>query len=96
MKDLGPLAANQQARLVALLDKLGSLPTAEAIVGCAKAVGIHPGIETDRARMDAASAGAWAFDRTLMYVERLRSLNAERMQIGNEIRHLLATPYPTT
>ena len=72
------LADERQAQLDALLDALRNLPTPEMIVRCREAVGADPTVEAGLARIHAANAGAWAFDRMTSYLDRLRSLNAER------------------
>lgn len=90
------ITAEQCARLTALLDTLGSFPVAETIVRCLEAERVNIRVEADRLRIDAAMAGAWAFSRMLLYLDRLRSLNEERMQIGDEIRLLKRHPYPST
>lgn len=92
---IAELGAEQRARLIALLDKLGTFPVPETIVRCVEVVGVDPTVEADRLRMDAAMAGAWAHDRLLLYLDRLRSLNEERIQLGDAIRKLQQHPYPT-
>lgn len=84
IEDLTP---KQQEKLTALLSRLKDSPTAEMIVRCAEAIG-DSSSEADRDRVDAAIAGAWAYDRMLLYLVRLRELNEERMEIGNQIRNL--------
>jgi hypothetical protein len=90
------LTEEQRARLTTLLDKLSTFPVPETIVRCLEAVGIDSKIEGDLERADAAMAAAWAYDRAHQYLVRLRSLNQERMQIGNEIRRLMQHPDPAT
>jgi hypothetical protein len=94
--DIASLTPDQQAQLLALLDRLGAFATPELLVRTFEAMGIDPTVQADIDRADAVMAGAWAFDRLLAYLQRLRSLNAERMQLGDEIRRLLARPEPTT
>lgn len=93
IEDLTPA---QQEQLTALLAELGTFPTAETLVRCQEALNLDPDMEFDPAQADKAMAGAWAYDRMLLYLDRLRSLNEERMQIGERIRQLLEHPYPTT
>jgi hypothetical protein len=87
------LTPEQQAQLTALLEKLGSFPVSERIVRCEEAIGDSTS-EADRIRIDAALAAAWAYSRMLLYLERLRRLNDERMEIGNQIRSLPRFPSP--
>jgi hypothetical protein len=61
-----------------------------------EAIGGDPTTEAGQAAVDAAMAGAWAFDRMTSYLVRLRSLNDERMQLGTEIGRLKRHPYPTS
>lgn len=91
---MDPLTPDQQAQLTALLDELGNLPTPETIVRCTEAIDPDPTTEAGRARIDAAAAGAWAFDRMTAYLDRLRSLNEERKQLGIEIGRLKRHPCP--
>ena len=90
------LTPEKQAQLTALIDELDTFPLYVRIVRCEEAMGLDPTVEADRDRMDAALAGAWAFDRLLLYLNRLRSLNDERMQFGDAIRELKRHPYPST
>ncbi len=90
------LTSAQQEQLTALLAELGTFPTAETLVRCQEALNLDPDMEFDPAQADKAMAGAWAYDRMLLYLDRLRSLNEERMQLGNAIRELKQHPYPTT
>jgi hypothetical protein len=89
-EDLSP---DQQARLTALLEKLETFPVSERIVRCEEVIGDSTS-EADRIRIDAAMAAAWAYNRMLLYLERLRMLNDERMEIGNQIRSLPRFPSP--
>lgn len=86
--------ADRQHQLDELIDKLSNTTTPEAIVASMEAIGVDPTIEADQARIDAAMAGAWAFDRMTSYLKRLRSLNDERMQLGTEIGRLKRHPFP--
>lgn len=81
------LTTEQQEKLTALLDRLKDFPPAEMIVRCAEAMG-NLNSEAHRVRADTAMAAAWAHDRMLLYLVRLRFLNEERMEIGNQIRNL--------
>lgn len=85
---------DRQAKLDALLDALRDNPTPELIVRSMDATGPDPTVPADLERVDVASAGAWAFDRMTAYLERLRSLNEERKQLGLEIDRLKRHPYP--
>lgn len=86
----------QQEKLTALVAELSTFPTSETMVRCQEAVDLDPNIEVDSAQTDAAAAGAWAYDRMLLHLDRLRSLNEERMQIGERIHQLLEHPHPMT
>lgn len=90
------LTTAQQEQLTVLLAELGTFPTSETIVRCQEAVYLDPDVEVDLARADVAMAGAWAYDRMLLYLDRLRSLNEERMEIGKRIHQLMQHPRPTT
>ncbi len=87
------LSVEQQEKLNALLDKLETLPLSMRIVRCEEAIGDSTS-EADRIRIDAAMAAAWAHDRMLLYLERLRTLNDERKAIGDQIRNLPRFPSP--
>src|SRR5687767_3353488 len=87
------LTSDQQGQLTALLEKLETLPVSERIVRCEEAIG-NSTSAADRIRIDAALAAAWAYNRMLLYLERLRMLNGERMGIGNQIRALPRFPSP--
>jgi hypothetical protein len=89
------LTPEQQEKLTALLDRLQSSPSDELIVHCAEAIGESTS-GADLVRVDAAMAGAWANNRMMLYLERLRLLNDERRQLGDNIHQLLQHPYPTT
>lgn len=89
LEDLTPA---QQEQLTALLAALNTFPVPETIVRCQEAIDLGPNTEFDPVQVDAAAAGAWAHDRMLLYLERLRSLNEERMQIGECIHQLLEHP----
>jgi len=90
------LTLEKRAQLTALIDELNTFPTYVKIVRCEEAIGLDPTVEADRDRMDTALAGAWALNRLLLYLNRLRSLNEERMQLGVAIRELKRDPFPTT
>ena len=90
------LTEERQQSLDALLEELGGFPTPETIVRCMEAIGVDPTTEAGQAAVDAAMAGAWAFDRMTSHLVRLRSLNDERMQLGTEIGRLKRHPYPTS
>jgi hypothetical protein len=90
---MDPQATNRQERLDSLIAELSHRPTSEMVIRCLEASGIDPRIEADRVKVDAAMAGAWAFNRMLSYLDRLRSLNEERMQIGMEIAKHRRHPY---
>lgn len=90
------LATERQERLTALLDQLETFPTYAMLMRCVEAVGIDPRVQADRDRMDAAMAGAWAYDRMLLYLKRLRSLNEERMELGRAIYQRKQVPDPTS
>lgn len=94
-RTLEDLTPEQQEKLKVLLAELRDLPTSEAIMRSEQAIGFDPAREADRKRIDTAAAGSWAFDRMLSYLQRLRTLNEERKQIGAEARQLLQHPYPT-
>src|SRR5215203_1265499 len=64
------LTPEQQAQLTALLEKLETFPVSERIVRCEEAIGDSTS-EADRIRIDAAMAAAWAYNRMLLYLERL-------------------------
>jgi len=89
------LKSMQQTQLTALLDELDRFSTSDLIVRCQEAIGLDPTVEADQKRMDVAAAGAWAHDRAVSYLDRLRLLNKERVEVGGEIRQLLQYPYPT-
>jgi len=82
------LAPERQEQLAALVDELDSFPTYALFIRCVEAVGVDPRIEADQVRIDTAMAAGWAYDRMLLYLKRLRSLNDERMQLGRTIYEL--------
>lgn len=90
------LTPEQQEKLRKLIEALSSLRVSERLVSRVEAVGFNAKSEANRARMDATMAGAWAHDRVLIYLERLRSLDEERMELGNQIYQLKQHPYPKT
>jgi hypothetical protein len=90
-EDLSP---EQQRMLTALLEELSTFPVPEMIFRCAQIVGVDPANQADVERMDAAGAGAWAYDRMLSYLVRLRSLVEEQRQIGKQIREFKQHPDP--
>src|SRR5215207_3300917 len=93
IEDLTP---EQQGELTALLDALATFPVPETIFRCAQIVGVDPANQADVERMDAAGSGAWAYDRLISYLVRLRALVKEQRQIGRQIRAFMQHPDPTS
>lgn len=91
---MDPTTLERQNRLEALIAELSDLPIAETIFRCMEAITPDATTDAGRVQIDAAIAGAWAFDRMLSYLERLRILNEERMEIGRKIARLQRYPSP--
>ncbi len=89
------LSSEHHARLTALLDELANRPTYDSLVRSLEVIGVDPNTEEGVRRIDATMAGAWAYYRMRSYLERLRILNNERMEIGDEIHRLRQHPHPT-
>lgn len=92
IEDLTP---DQQEHLQALLKTLESFPMPERFVRCAAAMG-NSTSEDDRQRIDSALDAAWAFDRLILFLNRLRDLNAERKALAESVRGLSRFPNPTS
>lgn len=95
-KTIDDLSEEQRERLAALIARLSTFPGDQLIVRCLEAIGVDGKVQADLDRIDAVMAGAWAYDRVLLYLDRLRTLNEERMQLGSEIHRLVQIPGPTT
>jgi hypothetical protein len=85
----------QQARLKSLLAELDAHPTPEAIAYCREVMGANPDVEEGMRLIDKALTGAWAAERIIPNLVKLRTLNEERMELGNTIHQQKNHPYPT-
>ena len=94
-KAFNDLTAEQKAQLAALLEALDAFSTSALIVRCLEAVSLDITVEANRKRIDEVMAGVWAYDRAFLYLDRLRALNKERVQIGEEIHQFLQNTKPT-
>src|SRR5215210_3491909 len=95
-RTFGDLTPEQQGKLTVLLEALATFPVPERIFRCAQIVGIDPANQADVERMDAAGSGAWAYDRMLSYLVRLRSLVEDHRLVGRQIRAFMQHPAPTS
>jgi hypothetical protein len=85
-KKFEDLKPDQQAQLNALLTELDNMPLPERLVRCLEITGVDPTVETELTLIDSTMASAWAYDRMLLYLDRLRSLNEERKRLGEAAR----------
>src|SRR5215213_10317916 len=73
-----------------LLGRLAELTTPELIVESAKLRCQVPLRDTDRKRLRLAFGGAYAVEKVLYYLQTLREVDEQRIEIGKDIHRLLA------